>query len=223
MTIRALIFDFDGLILDTETPLHRSWMEIYEEAGLTVTPETWAELLGSAADPPGAYDLLEKHLGRPLDRAAVRQRHMKREHELLRQEVVLPGVCRLLNAAEQRGLSRGIASSSDRRWVVGHLRRVGLFGSFDAIVCADDVSHTKPSPDLYLEAVHRLGVRPSEAIAFEDSMHGVKAAKRAGLFCVAVPNQITRHLSFDEADLVLKSLADRSLDDYIEAATAFPS
>ncbi len=216
--IRALIFDFDGLILDTESPMRASWMEIHAEAGLTIEEEAWAGILGSSADPPRAYELLDAHLGEPVDRAALREKRLERELELLAAERPMSGVRALIDAAIDDDLRIGIASSSDRAWVLRLLRQHGLEEKFDAIVCAEDVARTKPAPDLYRRALRALRVRPDEAIAFEDSLHGVAAAKSAGIFCVAVPNDVTRCLSFDEADLRVPSLVARSLREYIRAA-----
>ena len=214
-TIRGLVFDFDGLILDTETPLYRSWIAIYAEVGLEVSASTWAGLLGAAADPPEAYDLLERHLGHPIDRDALHRRRMTHEMELLRYESILPGVLETLEAARSRHLRTAIASSSDRAWVTGHIGRLGLRPFFDVIVCAEDVEHTKPEPDLYLLAAERLEIEPRHAVAFEDSLHGLRAARRAGMLCVAVPNRITRGLPFDEADLILESLLDVPLGELL--------
>lgn len=212
------MFDFDGLILDTETPFYVSWKEIYRAAGLEVAPEEWAAILGKAADPPAAYEFLERHLGLSVDRAAVRARRAAREAELLEYERPLPGVRELLGEAKAQNLSVAIASSSERSWVADHLARFALSGFFDAVVCAEDVEHTKPAPDLYLTALRRLGVGAREAIAFEDSPHGVEAAKRAGLFCVAIPNAVTRCADFARADVVIPSLESRPLSRLIRDA-----
>lgn len=217
--IRALIFDFDGLILDTETPMRASWMEIYEEAGLSVADDAWAAILGSSADPPEAYDLLDAHLERPVDRAELHERRLRRELELLEDEDTMPGVPNLIDAAKELGLLLGIASSSERAWVHGLLEQHRLKVAFDAIVCAEDVGQTKPSPDLYRAALAALDVPADQAIAFEDSEHGVAAAKAAGIFCIAVPNRVTRCLGFAEADLIVSSLADRTLQQYLDAAS----
>ena len=211
-TLRALIFDFDGLILDTETPLKLSWERIYQQHGLTIAPEAWAGLLGAYADPPQAYDLLERHLARPIDRDAVRSERLRHETALLAHEDVLPGVRSLISEATDRGLRMAVASSSDRAWVEGHLIRLGLRPSFDAVLCAEDVEQTKPSPDLYIAALESLQVSPGDAIALEDSVHGAQAAKRAGLVCVVIPNRVTRHLANPHADRILESLADTTLD-----------
>lgn len=220
--IRALILDFDGLIFDTESPMYTSWMEIYEEAGLHVTEEEWAGLLGASADPQEAYDLLEAHLERPVDRSAVHKRSLRRELELLEREAPMPGVRDLIRDGKKSGLLLGIASSSERVWVLGHLERHKLLDSFDAIACAEDVEATKPSPDLYLCVLEALGVRADQAIAFEDSQHGVASAQAAGIFCVAVPNPVTRCLGFEGADLVVFAVSDRTLQEYIDAAEQLP-
>jgi len=217
--IRALILDFDGLILDTETAMRTSWMEIYEEAGLHVDEKAWASMLGSSPDPPEAYNLLEKHLGRRVDRPALHERRFRRELTLLSSEDLMPGVRELIVEGKARGLLLGVASSSERAWVHDHLQTHDLLTSFDAIVCAEDVEETKPSPGLYLSALTALGIGPDEAIVFEDSEHGVTAAKAAGLFCVAVPNRVTRCLGFDNADLVVSALSDRTLQEYLNAAS----
>ncbi len=205
--IKGLIFDFDGLILDTETPSFQAWQEVFERRGCELTLETWADCIGRSQDAFDPCDYLEACLGHSIDRARVFAEEQKREAELIRKQPVLPGVLGTIAAAKQHGLKLGVASSSDREWVIGHLARVGLIEEFDAIRCADDVEHAKPAPDLYLAVLETLRLQPRQAIAFEDSPNGVLAAKRAGVFCVAVPNRLTQHLSFDhEADLTVTSL-----------------
>lgn len=218
MAIKALIFDFDGLILDTETALLRSWEEIYAEYGITISRVEWASLLGTSTDLPAAYEIIEKHIGEPIDRESIRIRRMQRELELLKSEEVMPGVVDIIAKARERGLRLGIASSSDRKWVIDHLMKLGLHAQFESIRCADDVSHTKPSPDLYLAVLRDLGLQPHQAIAFDDSFHGVEAAIAAGIFCVAVPNDVTRHWPIPEADLTVNGLLEMDLGAYIQEA-----
>jgi len=209
--IKAIVFDFDGLILDTEGPEFQSWQEIYQAHGCALTLEKWAECIGTA-DAFDPYDLLEERLDRPIDRAAIRARHRARQAELMAGQAVLPGVERTIHEAQAMGLKLGIASSSTREWVTGYLDRFGLRGHFSSLKCADDVALTKPDPALYVLSVQALGVAAHEAVALEDSPNGVLAAKRAGLFCVAVPNALTRQLTFDGADVQLNSLADLPLE-----------
>ncbi len=218
MAIKALIFDFDGLILDTETALLRSWEEIYAEYGITISRVEWASLLGTSTDLPAAYEIIEKHIGEPIDRESIRTRRMQRELELLKSEEVMPGVVDIIAKARERGLRLGIASSSDRKWVIDHLMKLGLHAQFESIRCADDVSHTKPSPELYLAVLRDMGLQPHQAIVFEDSFHGVEAAIAAGIFCVAVPNDVTRHWPMAEADLTVNGLLEMDLEAYIQEA-----
>ncbi len=112
----------------------------------------------------------------------------------------------LVAAAVTAGLRLAVASSSSRRWVEGHLDRIGALGAFHAVRCRDDVRQTKPAPDVYLAALEALGVNASQAVAFEDSPNGVQAAKTAGIYTVAVPNGVTRGWPFDHADRVIDSL-----------------
>jgi beta-phosphoglucomutase-like phosphatase (HAD superfamily) len=114
-------------------------------------------------------------------------------------------------------LKTAVVSSSDTAWIERHLGRLGRLEGLDAIVAANgDTSRAKPRPDLYLEALERLGLEPAEAIAFEDSPNGIRAAKAAGVACVAVPGPTTATLALDEADLVLESLADVPLAELLE-------
>ena len=130
-------------------------------------------------------------------------------------ETALPGVASLISDAKRHGFLLGVASSSPRAWVVGYLERLGLYDSFDAIRCGDDVEHAKPAPDVYLALLSALGLRAEEAVAFEDSAHGAASAKAAGLFCVVVPNRVTRHLRSDTADLHAESLESVSTEQLI--------
>lgn len=210
-SVRALVFDFDGLMVDTEGPAYDSWQEIYREHGHDLPLSSWAAVLGGsgAEFDPCAY--LEGLVGHALDCAAIRARRLRRKTELAAEQPLLPGVAEYIAAAAQHGLELGVASSASRAWVVGHLDRLGVADRFGAIVCADDVARVKPDPALYRTAVARLGVPPAQAIALEDAPNGLLAAKRAGLYCVAAPNPLTGQLPLHHADLRLDSLADLPL------------
>ena len=212
--MKLLVFDFDGLILDTEAPVYDAWQEIYVEHGLELAFEKWAECIGTA-DAFDPRDDLQAALGRVLDGAALEARHRVRTASLIALRPVLPGVREYLDAATGLGLTLGVASSSSRRWVEGHLTRLGLREYFQVIRCADDVPRVKPDPALYLAVLEATSVRADEALALEDSRNGVLAAKRAGLTCVAVPNPLTARLDLSDADLRLASLADLPLADLL--------
>jgi HAD superfamily hydrolase (TIGR01509 family) len=150
---------------------------------------------------------LERRLGRPLDRAALQAERRRRERDLVTALPVLPGVREWRDQAAAMGVRLGVASSSSRWWVVGHLERLGL-ADWSCVRCSDDVALTKPAPDLYLAVAACLGVAPWEAIAVEDSATGIRSARAAGLYCVAVPSALTAGHDFSQADLVLGSLAE---------------
>lgn len=213
-SFRAVVFDFDGLILDTERPEFEAWRHVFQEHGVEpLTVEEWAHCIGTrdALDP---LDVLAERLGEPLpDRDAAKALGKPRHDELLALEEALPGVVDWLDEADALGLAVAVASSSHLEWVQGHLERLSLVDRFACLSCFDDVLQAKPAPDIYLAACESLGVAPSEAVAVEDSRNGVLAAKAAGMAAVAVPHGLTAHLDFSEADLVLASLAEMPLRD----------
>jgi HAD superfamily hydrolase (TIGR01509 family) len=209
VSVRAFLFDFDGLILDTETASRAGWEWLYREHGFELPPEQWATLVGTIGAPWDPMDHLEQLVGGPIERGALDERRYAHELSLIETEELRPGIAEYLAAAERRGIKRAIVSSSTRRWIDMHLSRLERAVGWDAIVAADhDVSRAKPRPDLYLETLEMLGVDAADAVAFEDSPNGVRAARTAGIFCVAIPNNVTQDLGFDDADLVLESLAD---------------
>ncbi len=218
MTIEGLVFDFDGLILDTETPEYLVIQEIYRSFNSSLPLSEWEAALGASLEvfDPMAY--LARKVNRPVDRLALHHKWRQEADELIGQQTVLPGVVNILQRARELRLKLAIASSSPRAWVVNHLTRLKLREYFDPIVTSDDVIQVKPAPDLYLKSIELLRLKPSQAIAFEDSPNGIRAARAAGLFCVAVPNPITQQLETDHADLVIDSLASVTLDELIEKA-----
>lgn len=212
--LEALIFDFDGLMVDTESTVLQSWAEVYREHGLELPLDEWIRSIGADYGPE-TFDPcldLEARLERSLDWEAIQARRYARELALASQQPALPGVVALLDDAQAHGLRLAVASSSSHRWVDGHLQRLGLFDRFQAIVCADDVARTKPAPDLFLKAVDLLGVPPHRVVVLEDSANGVIAARAAGLFCVAVPTELTRRLDLSAASMRVQSLAELSVD-----------
>ncbi|MEO5888422.1 MAG: HAD family phosphatase [Anaerolineales bacterium] len=209
--IKALIFDFDGLILDTETPDFHVWQNIYQEHGFELPHDEWGKIVGGygLSDFDAAEHLSLLAQGR-LDSISLRDRHRSESHSMTLEQPVLPGVLDTIHEAKRLGLKLAIASSSSHSWVDTHARRLGIFEHFDAVICSDDVGagRTKPKPDLYLLALTQLKVQKDEAVVFEDSPNGVTAARSAGIFVVAVPNPVTSLLQFDGVDLMLTSLSD---------------
>ncbi|WP_170990748.1 HAD family hydrolase [Herbidospora galbida] len=211
MADRILVFDFDGVIVDTESAVVAGWraecadLDIHfdEKAFLatlgqqSLRPERVAQILGEAAgDPPAAV-----------------LRIRSRVRALALELPALPGVRELLAEARDAGVRTAVASGAAREWVTGHLERLGLRPAFAGVFCRDDVAAAKPAPDVYLAALAGLGATAEAAVAIEDTATGVTAAKAAGLRCVAVPGPLTAGHDLAAADLVLPSLTGIGLDD----------
>jgi HAD superfamily hydrolase (TIGR01509 family) len=210
--VRGLIFDFDGLIIDTEMPDYVSWQKVYREHGTELSLEDWASIIGGTAESDfDPYDRLEELTHQKVDREGIWIKRRKDYIEHLESQPILPGVQTYLRDAKEMGLKLGVASSSPENWVVGHLTRLGLIEKFDAVCTADDVENTKPDPTLFTMTAEKMGVLPDEVIVFEDSPNGILGAKRAGMFVVAVPNPLTQQLDLSHADMVLDSLKEISL------------
>jgi HAD superfamily hydrolase (TIGR01509 family) len=212
---RAFLFDFDGLILDTETASQAGWAWLYQQHGHVLPPDKWALMVGTI-DGWDVWGHLEELTG-PLDREDWNKRRYEHELSLLEVEELRPGIADYLAYAERNGLKRAIVSSASRQWIDMHLARLERTVGWDAIVTADhDPLRAKPEPTLYLEALAAVGVEPAEAIAFEDSPNGAIAAKAAGVYVVGVPNAVTRDYGLAEhTDLVVDSLADLPPDELL--------
>jgi HAD superfamily hydrolase (TIGR01509 family) len=223
MSIRALIFDFDGLILDTESTEYQSWQELFAAHGCQLSLDLWVDCIGR---PRGYFDFythLEEMRGAAIDREQIRTGRHARIKELNLLQPIQPGVVNYLQDARQLGIKIGLASSSSRVWVHGHLERLALYEYFTATKCVEDTGTHKPDPAPYLAVLEALNVSPSEAVAFEDSPNGIASAKTAGILCVAVPNPMTAYLQLDHADYRLESFASLSLSDLLVQLTATPS
>lgn len=213
--MKAVIFDFDGVILDTETPWYHAYAEVFREEGADLPLDMWAQGIGTSFEHRSIFDHLEAVTGRKADVEDIRKRAYVRYRQLTEELTVLPGVETLISDARRLGLKVGLSSSSDRAWVEGFLSKYGLIGHFDAISVMEDVERVKPAPDLYLRTMKLLGVEGREAFAVEDSLNGLNAALAAGLYCVVVSNPVTGGLPFAGESLRLNSLADIPLSDLI--------
>lgn len=213
--IRAIVFDFDGLIVDTETPLIDAYAEVHLRHGVAFDRARFLRSVGHADYAFDPWHGFSQH----ADRAELELERRAYKDELLLRQPVLPGVVSLLQAARNSDLRVGLASNSTHEWVDPHLTRLGLFEYFDFVACREDVPLPKPAPDLYKLVVNRFGLRGHEAIAFEDSHAGSLAAKRANLWVVAVPNGSTAHHDFSHVTLQVASLAEVTLDALIRRFT----
>lgn len=214
--MKAIIFDFDGLMLDSESPAFHAWAGIYRDHGVELRLERWVECVGASYarfDPfEHLLELVGRSKGAALDRLQLFAEKERRKIEACSRLPLMPGVEDVMASARARGLKLAVASSSAAEWVKGHLQRLGCLQEFDAIRTRDDVLRVKPFPDLYLAVATALSLPVSQCVVFEDSLNGVRAAKSAGMRCFAVPNFVTSGLDFREADGVLSSLVEADLD-----------
>lgn len=210
MAIKALIFDFDGLILDTEVPLFNVYRDLFNQHGFPYTYRNWWNTIGAgpSGDDP-AVDLAEL-INEPEKANSFRDYAEKTAKEMIKKLPALPGVPEFIQKAYELNIKMTVASSSSRDWVESLLNHLSLRHYFDFVLTSNDVQKVKPNPDLYLLALEKLGITSKEAIVFEDSPNGIKAAKAAGLYCVAVPNDITREMPIQIADLIVDSFLDLS-------------
>jgi HAD superfamily hydrolase (TIGR01509 family) len=209
--IRAIVLDFDGLIVDTETPIIEAYGDVHAQHGLPFERAEFAAGVGHydfSFDPWRAFDPT-------LDRDALEKLRRHYNHARTLRQPILPGIKALLEAAGALKLRIGLASNSPHTWVEPNLERLGLRSHFEFIACRGDVPSPKPEPDIYKLVLNQFGLRGHEAIAFEDSNAGSLAAKRAGLWVVTIPNPSTTHHDFAHSHLQLTSLAERTLEQLI--------
>ncbi|MEZ4616589.1 MAG: HAD-IA family hydrolase [Caldilineaceae bacterium] len=204
----ALIFDFDGTIIETEGPDFQAWQEIFADYGGDLTTTLWVQYIGTAAGTFDPYRLLEEQIGRRVNRDAIRAVRRQRFRDLVSAQPLRPGVEALMAAADAARTPLAIASSSTRDWVEWNLDQRDLRRRFQHVYTFSDVSRGKPDPELYLTTLAALGVDAAKAVALEDSYNGMLAAKAAGLACVVAPNARLAGVDFAEADLVVGSLAE---------------
>ena len=207
--ICALVFDFDGLILDTETPLIDAYGVVHEAHQVPFDRAVFVRSVGHADYAFDPWHGFSPH----ADRAALEIQRREANRRMIEAQPILPGVVALLDAGRAAGLKIGLASNSQHDWCEPHLARIGLLDRFDFLACREDAPSPKPEPDLYRLVLQRFGLRGHEAIAFEDSHTGSMAAKRANLWVVAVPNESTAHHDFKHVDLRVRSLAEVKLED----------
>jgi putative hydrolase of the HAD superfamily len=207
----ALVFDFDGLICDTESAEYESIRRVFVDHGSDLALADWLPAVGAAVAPDWAARL-EAELGRPVDRDRVLEARRAHVAAMRSELVVLPGVQQLLDAAAGAGIPCGLASNSPRRWVELNLEHLGLGGRFEVIVTVDAVDRPKPDPEPYRTVVEALRAPPAASVGLEDSAIGILSAHRAGLYTVAVPGPMSAHHDFVHADLVVDSMADVTLE-----------
>lgn len=221
--IEAVVFDFDGLLMDTESTMVESWRAEWNHHGfeLDLDDDFWPGHGGDVSDL--RYERLASVVGPTFDRAASHARRLDHRDRLHRELDFRPGIRDWFHEARRLRLRMAIASSSPMTWVRGHLERVNAFGLFDPVVTGDQVEQHKPDPMIYLLALERLGLRGAQALAVEDTPHGVAAAAAAGMATVAIPNPFVPIAAVDSADVVLSSAAAKPLREVLEDARSRPS
>ena len=211
MNLQAVVFDFDGVCIDTEFARFKSWQMIFESFGCVLPKDEWIKNIGSASWVSDPFVILEKMTRKKLDRSVYEAMHRVNEVEITNTMSLQPGLIDRLREAQALNIKCAIASSSSHRWVDGNLERRGIRELFAATVCRSDTERHKPDPQPYTLACERLGVIPEQAIAIEDSPAGVAAARGAGLYTVAVPCSMTADMDFSKANRIIGSLEEISL------------
>lgn len=208
MKFTAVLFDFDGVLVDTEWAIYEAWQRTYRRFNCELPLELYTRCIGSDFDTWSPKTYLEELSGRTFDwekMDADRQVEIRRD---LLQAGPMPGVMALLERCRKEGIRTGVVSSSTHFWVDGWLEKLRLTPYFETVVCRGDAPRIKPAPDLWLEATRRLDLPASEILVLEDSLNGVKSAKEAGLTVFAVPNRATAGIDFSSADRILTSLEE---------------
>jgi HAD superfamily hydrolase (TIGR01509 family) len=214
-SLKGIIFDFDGLILDTETPEMEAWERAFSENGLIFPSAMYLEGIGLVSDNHHVQDMILEMAGSSELAQKINREYQQFVTESQEMNQPRAGIMDLIDEAEKMGLRLGIASSSYRVWVESNLERLGLLSRFEPICTRDDVARSKPDPELYNLVLSRWDLKPQEAFVLEDSPNGIKAAKNAALFCVAVTNPITSRLDVSQADMIFSSFQDFTLQEIL--------
>jgi putative hydrolase of the HAD superfamily len=212
--IKAIIFDFDGLIVDTETTWYECYREVLASLNLELSIEQFSKVIGTTDEV--LYEYIRENLKNPVDRVEIESAVRDIFAGKMGEPTLREGVEDYLKEAKELGLKIGLASSSRREWVESYLKKLGIFHYYEVIKTGDEVAKVKPDPELYVKAVEELGIKPGEAVAFEDSLNGLIAAIGAGVHCVVVPNQVTAHLAFQGHSHRLSSMAEMSLKEVLQ-------
>ncbi|EJQ47685.1 HAD hydrolase, family IA [Bacillus cereus BAG5X1-1] len=212
--MKAIIFDFDGLIVDTETIWFHSFRDAVREYGGELPLEEFAKCIGTTDEVLYAY--LKEQLKEKFNEHALRGKVTTLHKEKMKMPKARDGVKEYLEEAKELGLKIALASSSSREWIVRFLEELQIRDYFELIKTREDVEKVKPDPALYKVTIEELGIEPSEAVVFEDSLNGLKAAVAAGLKCVVVPNDVTRNLQFENHHLRIESMKEKSLKEVLQ-------
>ena len=214
--VKAVVFDFDGTIIDTETPVFESIHQLFVDYGAEpVTREAFIAGIGHSTDElEDPYDRLGAIVGPAFVRTDAVARRRAMMADMVAAQPLRAGVMEWIDACDAAGVPLAVASSSPIEWVDHHLRERGLLDRFVTLSCAGDGAPGKPDPFVYARACADLGVEPGEAVAIEDSPPGVASAKGAGMRCIASPGPMTASLDLSAADITVASLAEVAAADW---------
>ncbi len=205
--IKAVVFDMDGLMVDTEPLYSEAMSQVAEKRGKCFTLNIKQKVMGRVAIE--SLTIFKEQLGLNESPTELLEEREEIYGKLLAQNLKpMPGLFRLLHLLEEMNIRKAIASSSKRLWIDLIVNKLGILERFEIIVSGQEVKHGKPNPDIYLLAAKKLNLNPEECLVLEDAFSGVAAAKSAKMKCIAVPNQFTQGLDFSNADLILNSLED---------------
>ena len=208
MEFSAVLFDFDGVLVDTEWAIYQAWKRTFEGHGQHLPLDVYTRCIGTDFQTWSPKIHLEELTGMAFDWHDLDTRRQQEIHRDLEHEKPMHGVTSLLETLASRAMPTAVVSSSSHQWVDGWLGKLGLAFHFRTTVCRGDAPRIKPAPDLYLTAAERLGVAPETCLVIEDSLNGLKAAKAAGMSVWIVPNRVTDCLDFSAADRVFRSLTE---------------
>lgn len=203
----AVLFDFDGILVDTEWAIYEAWLETFRQHGQKLPLSLYTRCIGSDFDAWSPKLHLEDLTKLNFDWLTMDEVRQLRIREALAKQGPIEGVVEVLESLVKKGLPIAVVSSSSHAWVDGWLEKLDLIKFFDAVVCKGDAPRIKPAPDLFLAGAEKLGVPPEECLVIEDSLNGLIAAKRAGMQVWVVPNRVTKGLDFSQADVVLAGFA----------------
>lgn len=206
---KGIIFDFDGVLVDTEWAIYQSWVKLYAREGQEITIETYAPCLGAGYSHWDPASHLESLTGKKYNwEKETPARQAVLEADLARSGL-MEGAAELLDWCAEQGVGITVASSSSRRWVQGWLERLSIYNRFAGVFTRTDGYPVKPNPALFEAAQQCLGLQKNECLIIEDSENGTIAAQNAGIPCVAIPNRMTAHSDFSRA--AYRSTSLRSL------------
>lgn len=211
MSVSAVLFDFDGILVDTEWEIYQAWLETFQQHGQDLPLSLYTRCIGSDFDAWSPKLHLEDLTQLQFDWIKMDEHRQISIRSGLSEHGPIEGVVDVLKGLGERGIPAAVVSSSSHHWVDGWLDKLGLTGFFQEIVCKGDAPKIKPAPDLFLEAARRLKLNPSNCLVIEDSLNGLNAAKAAGMMVWIVPNRVTCGLDFSQADRVLSGFDEMEL------------